>query len=73
MRIELERVDERELGGLLYGLEAACVLAGELSGVNAFDQPAVDWAKRAARGLLGGGDFPEAEAVDAKTTLRVER
>ncbi|WP_290812025.1 glucose-6-phosphate isomerase [Halovivax sp.] len=73
VRIELERVDERELGGLLYGLEAACVLAGELSGVNAFDQPAVDWAKRAARGLLGGGDFPEAEAVDAKTTLRVER
>ncbi len=72
-RIELERVDAFELGGLLYGLEAACVMAGELAGVNAFDQPAVEWAKRATRGLLGGGDFAEAEAVEAKTSLRVER
>ncbi|WIV66772.1 glucose-6-phosphate isomerase [Natrialbaceae archaeon AArc-T1-2] len=73
VRIELEAVDAYELGGLLYGMEAACVLAGELSGVNAFDQPAVEWAKKATRGLLGGGDFEEAAAVDAKETLRVER
>ncbi|MFC6717147.1 glucose-6-phosphate isomerase [Natrialbaceae archaeon GCM10025810] len=73
VRIELERVDEYELGGLLYGLEAACVLAGELYGVNAFDQPAVEWAKKATRGLLGGGEFAEADAVEAKTKLRIER
>ncbi|MHC3437632.1 glucose-6-phosphate isomerase [Natrialbaceae archaeon A-gly3] len=73
VRIELETVDEYELGGLLYGMEAACVLAGELYGVNAFNQPAVEWAKKATRGLLGGGDFEEAEAVTEKTTLRVER
>ncbi len=46
IRLELERVDEYELGGLLYGMEAACVLAGELYEVNAFNQPAVEWAKR---------------------------
>ncbi|MEY7850603.1 glucose-6-phosphate isomerase [Natrarchaeobius sp. A-rgal3] len=73
VRIELERVDEYELGGLLYGLEAACVLAGELYEVNAFDQPAVEWAKAATRGLLGGEEFAEAEAVAEKTELRVER
>ncbi len=73
VRIELDRVDAGELGGLLYGMEAACVLVGELSGVNAFDQPAVEWAKRATRGLLGGGEFEEAEAVAGKTSLRVER
>ena len=73
VRVELETVDEYEVGGLLYGMEAACVLAGELYGVNAFNQPAVEWAKKATRGLLGGGDFEEAEAVTEKTTLRVER
>ncbi|MFD1565765.1 glucose-6-phosphate isomerase [Haloarchaeobius amylolyticus] len=73
VRIELERVDEYELGGLLYGMEAACVLAGELYSVNTFEQPAVEWAKKATRGLLGGGEFEEAEAVADKTELRVER
>ncbi|QCS41209.1 glucose-6-phosphate isomerase [Natrinema versiforme] len=73
VRVELERVDEYELGGLLYGMEAACVLAGELAGVNTFEQPAVEWAKKATRGLLGGGEFEEADAVAEKTELRVER
>ncbi|MFP8953812.1 glucose-6-phosphate isomerase [Natrialbaceae archaeon A-arb3/5] len=73
VRIELERVDEYELGGLLYGMEAATVLAGELYGVNTFEQPAVEWAKKATRGLLGGGEFEEADAVAEKTELRIER
>jgi glucose-6-phosphate isomerase len=73
VRVEIERVDEYELGGLLYGMEAACVLAGELTGVNTFEQPAVEWAKRATRGLLGGGEFEEAAAVAEKTELRIER
>ena len=73
VRVEIDRVDEYELGGLLYGMEAACVLAGELYGVNTFEQPAVEWAKKATRGLLGGGEFEEAEAVAEKRELRVER
>ncbi|MFB6143118.1 MAG: glucose-6-phosphate isomerase [Halorientalis sp.] len=72
VRVEVDRLDPAGVGELLYGMEAACVLAGELSGVETFTQPAVEWGKRAARGLLGGGDFPEAEAVAEKTTLRVE-
>ncbi|MFB6184989.1 MAG: glucose-6-phosphate isomerase [Haloarculaceae archaeon] len=72
VRIEIYAVEERSVGRLLYDMEAATVLAGELYGVETFTQPAVEWGKRAARGLLGGGDFEEADAVADKTTLLVE-
>ncbi|MFB6207039.1 MAG: glucose-6-phosphate isomerase [Haloglomus sp.] len=68
VRIEIPRVDGPGIGRLLFDVEAACVLAGELLGVETFTQPAVEWGKRAARGLLGGGEFAEAEAVAEKTT-----
>jgi glucose-6-phosphate isomerase len=72
VRVEVDALDARGVGELLYGMEAACVLYGELANVSTFTQPAVEWGKRAARGLLGGGDFAEAEAVAEKRTLRVE-
>ena len=72
VRIEVERLDAERVGELLYAMEAACVLYGELANVSTFDQPAVEWGKRAARGLLGGGEFEEAEAVADKTELVVE-
>ncbi|QLG27923.1 glucose-6-phosphate isomerase [Halorarum halophilum] len=72
VRLEINRVDERGLGELLYATEAACVLYGELAGVSTFTQPAVEWGKKAARGLLGGGDFPEADAVRGKRTLEID-
>ena len=72
VRIEIDRLDAEGIGRLLYGMEAACVLAGELYGVETFTQPAVEWGKRAARGLLGGGSFEEARAVETKEQLVVE-
>ncbi|MFC7187294.1 glucose-6-phosphate isomerase [Halorubrum yunnanense] len=72
LRVEIDRVDERSLGELLYAMEAACVLYGELASVSTFTQPAVEWGKKAARGLLGGGDFAEADAVADKRELRVD-
>ncbi|CAI50587.1 glucose-6-phosphate isomerase [Natronomonas pharaonis DSM 2160] len=72
VRIELDSLDAHGVGELLYGMEAACILYGELLGIETFTQPAVEWGKRAARGLLGGGDFEEAEAVADKTVRRVE-
>ena len=66
VRLELDRLDAHSLGELLYTMEVACILAGELYDVDTFTQPAVEWGKRAARGLLGGGDFEEAEAVADK-------
>ncbi|MWG33706.1 glucose-6-phosphate isomerase [Halomarina oriensis] len=72
VRVEIDRLDAESVGELLYGYEAACVLAGELMGVETFTQPAVEWGKRAARGLLGGGEFEEADAVAEKQRLLVE-
>ena len=72
VRIEIDRLDARGIGRLLYDLEVACILAGELADVETFTQPAVEWGKRAARGLLGGGDFEEAAAVAEKTEFVVE-
>ena len=72
VRLEIDRLDAESVGRLLYDLEAACILAGELSGVETFTQPAVEWGKRAARGLLDAGEFEEAEAVDEKTLRYVE-
>ncbi len=72
VRLEIDRLDAESVGRLLYDLEAACILVGELSGVETFTQPAVEWGKRAARGLLDAGDFEEAEAVDEKTVRDVE-
>ena len=72
IRVEVDAVDEQSIGALLYEMEAACVLYGELAGVSTFTQPAVEWGKRAARGLLGGGDFAEAGAVDDRTSLTID-
>lgn len=72
VRVEIDRLDEANLGELLHGMEAACILAGELMGVETFTQPAVEWGKRAAHGLLGGSDTAEAEAVSGKERLVIE-
>jgi len=72
VRIELDHLDEHALGELLYAMEAACILAGELYEVETFTQPAVEWGKRAARGLLGAGEFEETDAVSDKHRLSIE-
>ncbi|SEW22290.1 glucose-6-phosphate isomerase [Halobacterium jilantaiense] len=64
VRVELPAVDAHSLGRLLFDIEAACVLAGELYGVETFTQPAVEWGKDAARGLLRGeADLPEKDVL----------
>ncbi|GGL27758.1 glucose-6-phosphate isomerase [Halarchaeum grantii] len=68
VRVEIERVDAPAVGGLLFGMEAATVLAGELYGVETFVQPAVEWGKEVARGLLRGE-----EALEETESLRVTR
>ncbi|MFB6161572.1 MAG: glucose-6-phosphate isomerase [Haloferacaceae archaeon] len=72
VRVEVDRLDARGVGELLVGMEAACVLVGELLGVETFTQPAVEWGKRAARGLLGGDCEAEAAEVAGKTELVVD-
>lgn len=51
-RVEISQLDERVLGAFLFFSETACALAGELYGVDAFDQPGVEEAKRLLRDAL---------------------
>jgi glucose-6-phosphate isomerase len=74
VRVELDGVVAEEVGELLYTCEVATVVAGHLAGVNPFDQPGVEWGKRAARGALGDGSCDkEREAVESvkETLLRI--
>ena len=68
VRFTLERIDEREIGNLLVTMEAACIMAGELFDINTFEQPAVEWGKRATRALLSGEDTAETAAIAEKET-----
>ncbi len=72
VEVSIEAIDPRPLGRLFYAMEAACILAGELYGVDAFTQPAVEWGKRATRGLLRGEDTPETQTVRERPSLRID-
>jgi glucose-6-phosphate isomerase len=58
-RLTLGRVDAHAVGELLLLLEAATAFAGPLYGVDPYDQPGVEDAKRRAFGALGRAGFEE--------------
>ena len=70
--IELSRLDEGSLGGLMMHFMLETILAADLFGVDPFDQPAVELAKRLtkdnlARMAVGGAthaDTPASAATD---------
>lgn len=53
LTIHVDRVDAWHVGALMQLFEAATAYAGQLYGVNAFDQPGVELGKQFAYGLLG--------------------
>ena len=53
LAFEIERLDERHIGGLIYLFEKAVAVSGRLLGVNPFDQPGVEAYKREMFRLLG--------------------
>jgi glucose-6-phosphate isomerase len=54
-----------DLGAQMLIWETAVVVAGRLIGINPFDQPDVESAKKAARDLLGGGgSTPTPDSTD---------
>jgi glucose-6-phosphate isomerase len=63
MTITVDAVDARHLGGLFFLLELATAYAGELYGVDAFDQPGVELGKQFTYAMLGrpGSDAARAE------------
>ncbi len=44
--IEIERLDEENIGELIYFFEKACAISGTLLGVNPFNQPGVEEYKK---------------------------
>jgi len=53
LTVTLPRVDAFSVGGLLYMLQMATAIAGELYDVDAFDQPGVELSKKATYALMG--------------------
>jgi len=51
-RIGLQRLDEEVLGALMMHFMLETILAADLLGVDAFDQPAVEQGKKLARAYL---------------------
>lgn len=61
LTIQLERVDEWHIGGLIMLLELATAYAGQMYGVDAFNQPGVELGKQFAYALLGRPGADEAK------------
>ncbi|NMB57210.1 glucose-6-phosphate isomerase, partial [Candidatus Beckwithbacteria bacterium] len=55
--LEIECLDEQNLGALIILFEMGIVYLAELLGVNAFDQPGVEFGKQYIYGLLGHPDY----------------
>lgn len=53
--IEIDRIDEYNLGSLIYFFEFSCAVSGLMLGVNPFNQPGVEAYKKNMFKLLGKG------------------
>ncbi len=71
---ELAKVDEAGLGALMMTLCAATGIAGSMLGVDPYDQPGVELAKKFAHGILGRPAEAEfAERFAAATAALVRK
>jgi glucose-6-phosphate isomerase len=55
----LPNVSEETIGGFFQMLEFQTAFAGELYGINAFDQPGVELSKQLTYGLMGRKGYEE--------------
>jgi len=62
LRISIPRLDEYNLGALLYFFEIACGISGYTLGINPFNQPGVEAYKKNMFALLGKPGFEEETA-----------
>ncbi len=68
IRIEMERIDEYNIGELFYFFEKACGVSAYMLGVNPFDQPGVEAYKKNMFALLGKPGY-EAAAAELRKRL----
>lgn len=67
--VNISKLDEENLGELIYFFEKACAVSGYLLGVNPFDQPGVEAYKKNMFALLGKPGF-EKEAKEIQKKLK---
>ncbi len=60
LEIEIEKIDEYNVGGLFYMFEIACGISGYMLGVNPFNQPGVEAYKKNMFALLDKPGHEEA-------------
>ncbi len=65
--LELDKVNEENLGYMIYFFEKACAVSGYILGVNPFNQPGVESYKSNMFALLGKPGYEDRkEALEAK-------
>lgn len=62
IRIEVDRLDEYNMGQLIYFFEFSCAISGYKLGINPFDQPGVEAYKKNMFALLGKPGFEDESA-----------
>ncbi len=68
--IELDKLDEYNLGYLIYFFEKACAVSGYMLGVNPFNQPGVESYKKNMFALLGKPGYEsEKESLEKQLDL----
>ncbi len=60
--LNVEEMNESELGYLIYFFEKACAISGYMLGVNPFDQPGVESYKKNMFALLGKPGYEDMKA-----------
>lgn len=67
MVLEMEQINEEELGYLIYFFEKACAVSGYLLAVNPFNQPGVESYKKNMFALLGKPGYEDQkQALEAQ-------
>ena len=69
--VSIERIDEYNIGQLMYFFELACAISGYVLGVNPFDQPGVESYKKNMFALLGKPGY-EAERERLEKELQAK-
>jgi glucose-6-phosphate isomerase len=65
--LELDKIDEENIGYMIYFFEYACAIACYMTGVNPFDQPGVEGYKNNMYALLGKPGYEKHRAeLEAK-------
>ena len=57
--VEIDKMDEYNLGEMIYFFELACGISGYTLGINPFDQPGVEAYKKNMFALLGKPGYEE--------------